>query len=132
MRVRICARSIAFGGASPNTKIGELSLWAKSASESEKCEVLATDIYLSLSCFAFFILQNWWLFLRKVHFIAHFSLFAPISPHIQIGEQEMKSISYIENFPSAIMSVLLSGEEESGKSIATDDRKFSFHLRVAL
>ena len=77
-------------------KFGELSLWAKSASESEQCEVLARDVYSKSLCFAFFDLQNWWLFLGKVHFIAKFSLFAPISPHIQIEEQEMKNISYIE------------------------------------
>ena len=39
-------------------KIGELSLWAKSASESEQCEVLARDIYSKSPCFAFFDLQN--------------------------------------------------------------------------
>ena len=119
--VRTYARSIPWGTHPKIRELGELSLWAKFASESEKCEVLATDIYLDLPCFAFFGLQHWWLFLWKVHFIANFSLFAPISPHIQIGEQEMKNISYIENFPSAIMSVLLSGGEESEKPIATDD-----------
>ena len=39
-------------------KLGELSLWAKSTSESEQCEVLARDIYSKLPCFAFFDLQN--------------------------------------------------------------------------
>ena len=39
-------------------KFGELSLWAKSASESEQCEVLARDIYSKSPCFAFFDLQN--------------------------------------------------------------------------
>ena len=58
MRVRMYARNIPWEGASQNTKIGELSLWAKSASESEQCEVLARDIYSKSPCFAFFDLQN--------------------------------------------------------------------------
>lgn len=49
-----------------------------------------------LACFAFLTCQNGCSILEKVHFIANFLLFAPISPHIQIGEQEMKNISYIE------------------------------------
>ena len=58
MRVRTYARNIPWEGASQNTKIGELSLWTKSASESEQCEVLARDIYSKLPYFAFFDLQN--------------------------------------------------------------------------
>lgn len=58
MRVRTREASLALGDASQTRKFGELSLWAKSASESEQCEVLARDIYLKSPCFAFFGLQN--------------------------------------------------------------------------
>ena len=56
--VRTREASLALGDASQNTNIGELSLWAKSASESEQCEVLARDVYSKSLCFAFFDLQN--------------------------------------------------------------------------
>ena len=113
--VRTREASLALGDASQNTKIwgtffvGKIRIWERTMWST--CEGCLFEV--TLFCFLWFAklaVVSW-----EVHFIANFSLFAPISPHIQIGEQEMKNISYIENFPSAI------GGEESGKPIATDD-----------
>ena len=98
MRVRTYARSIPCLGRriSKHENLGNFLCGQNPHLRANNVKCLRGKCNQRWFVFAFLTYQNECSILGKVHFIANFLLFAPISPHIQIGEQEMKNISYIE------------------------------------
>lgn len=98
MRVRMYARNIPCLGRriSKHENLGNFLCGQNPHLRANNVKYLRGKCNQHWFVFAFLTYQNECSILGKVHFIANFSLFAPISPHIQIGEQEMKNISYIE------------------------------------